>query len=215
MLEIGMNQTKGILAKAGSVPWLAWHHSQTSICTGRGKTGVRRWGCCIKPGLMPDTLCWPTKGRSHFFFRYSQMCEYAFLVLHVWFEFPMEQAVGEDAASGGLCKQDLLEKWEALRLAVLIYQPQWFTVIDIHIPECQNRLCLKRNQWLRLWFYLRPFPDKRLNRAWSCENTMREHHCPASVCAQGLGKGHRHWGWPPRSCCTGLCTEHLRSPLQR
>lgn len=115
---------------------------------------------------------------------------------------------------GGLCKQDLLEKWEALRLAVLIYQPQWFTVIDIHIPECQNRLCLKRNQWLRLWFYLRPFPDKRLNRAWSCENTMREHHCPASVCAQGLGKGHRHWGWPPWSHCTGLCTEHLRSPLQ-
>lgn len=136
MLEIGMNQTKGILAKAGSVPWLAWHHSQTSICTGRGKTGVRRWGCCIKPGLMPDTLCWPTKGRSHFFFRYSQMCEYAFLVLHVWFEFPMEQAVGEDAASGGCASKTYWKNerlWGLQCLFINHNDSRWLTFTYLNV----------------------------------------------------------------------------------
>lgn len=81
--------------------------------------------------------------------------------------------------------------WERATLALFIYRPQWFTVIDVCIPECQNNLCFKRNQWLRLWFYLRPFPDKRLNYAWSCENRTGEHHSVlASVCVQGLGKGH-------------------------
>lgn len=86
---------------------------------------------------------------------------------------------------GGGCKQDQLQHENMQHFALLIYQPQWFTVIDVHIPECQNNLCFKRNQWLRLWFYLRPFPDKWLNCAWSWENTAEGQGLCPCVCVCG------------------------------
>lgn len=35
------------------------------------------------------------------------------------------------------------ETWECATLALLTYRTQWFTVIDVYIPECQNSLCLR------------------------------------------------------------------------
>lgn len=157
---------------------------------GRDKVGGWRWEWCLRLVLMPDASWWPLR-----------IC----LILgvfkplnpHFWpcvlfqFDFPMERAGGEDAASGGWLQARPSATWGRAALALLIYQPQWFTVIDVHIPECQNNLCLKRNQWHRLWFYLRPFPDKWLNCAWSWENTAEEQGSVlASVCVERLGKGH-------------------------
>lgn len=152
---------------------------------------------------------WPTEDWCHF--RYFQISESTFLVLRViliWISHGVTWGWGW--SYWGCVQARPAGTWERATLALLIYRPQWFMVIDVRIPECQNSLYFKRNQWLRLWFYLRPFPDKRLNCAWSCENTTREHgSVPASVCAQGLGKGHLCVGLTftslvPRS----LCEEH-------
>lgn len=124
----------------------------------------------------------------------------------------MERLGGEDAASRGVGAST----WEHAALALLIYQPQWFTVIDVHIPECQNNLCFKRNQWLRLWFYLRPFPDKWLNCAWSWENTAEKNGSVlTSVCVERLGKDTFVWGWPSPRECHSLCEEHHSSVSSR
>lgn len=183
---MGLKELKSNLAKAGWVPWSAWCHSQTNICMGRDKVGGWRWECCLRLALMPDASWWPTEDLSHFrCFQTSESTFLALCVVLIWLSH-VERPGGEDAASGGWVQARPSATWERAALALLIYQLQWFTAIDVHIPECQNNLCLKRNQWLRLWFYLRPFPDKWLNCAWSWENSAEEQGSVlASVCVCG------------------------------
>ena len=206
---MGPKELKSNLAKAGWIPWSAWRHSQTNICTGRGKVGGWRWECCLRQVAVPVASWWPTEDLSHF--RYFQISESTFLVLRVVLIWISHGATwGWGCSFWGCVQARPAGTQECATLALLIYRPQWFTVIDVHIPECQNSLCFERNQWLRLWFYLRPFPDKRLNCAWSWENTVGEHRSVlASVCAQGLGKGHFCVGLTFTSLGPGgLCAEH-------
>lgn len=133
---------------------------------------------------------WPTEDLSQF--RCFQISESTFLALRValiWLSHG--ETWGWGCSFWGWVQASPTATRERAAFALLIYQPQWFTVIDVHIPERQNNLCFKRNQWLRLWFYLRPFPDKWLNCAWSWENTAEEHGSVlASVCVERLGKGY-------------------------
>jgi len=122
----------------------------------------------------------------------------------------MERPGSEDAASGGVCKQDQLEHENVQHLHCLFIDHSdspWskFAYLNVKIT-----IFFKRNQWLRLWFYLGPFPHKRLNCAWSWENTTGE-HCSVltSVCAQGLGRGRLCAGLTfSSSVLRSLCEEH-------
>lgn len=81
------------------------------------------------------------------------------------------------------------------------------SVIDMHIPEHQNCLCFKMNRWLRLPFYLRPFPDKWLNCAWSCESTRNTTPSSLLCVPKALGRD------TGVGLTFGLCTQHLLEPL--
>lgn len=153
---------------------------------GQRKVCAWRWECCLRLVLMPDASWWPTEHLSHF--RCSQISESTFLVLCVvliWISHGATWGSGWSfggGEGGGVCASRTRRNMRMSSTCLLIYQPQWFTVSYVCIPECQNSLCFKRNQWLRLWFYLRPLPDERLNCAWSWENTTGEHCSVLPLC---------------------------------
>lgn len=190
-------ELKSNLAKAGGVPWSAWHHSQRNICMGRGKVGGWRWECCLRPVLIPGALWRPTE--VSLILGIFQVSEATLLVSHVapgWICHGV--TLGWGCSFWGCVQARPAGTQEHATLAQPIYQPQWFTVIDAHIPER-----FRRNRWLRLGFHLRPLPDKRLNCARSWENTTGEHRSVlAPGCAQGLGKDTSVP--PPPRWCRGL-----------
>lgn len=106
---MGLKELKSNLAKAGWVPWSAWRHSQTNICTGRDKVGGWRWECCLRLVLMPDAWWWPTEDLSHFM--YFQISESTFLasrVVVIWLSHGETWGWGCSFWGGG-CKQDQLQ----------------------------------------------------------------------------------------------------------
>lgn len=157
--------------------------------------------------LMPDASWQPTEDQSHFrYFFLGLWSHIASFACCSNLNLSWSDLGVEDAASGGVYKQDQPEHQNMQHLHSPFYRPQWFTVIDVHIPER-----FKGNQWLRLWFHLRLFPDKWLNCAWSCQNTTGEHRSVlAHECAQGLGKDTSVR--PSPRCCRGLSVSST-SPL--
>lgn len=135
---MGLKELKSNLAKAGWVPWSAWRHSQTNICTGRDKVGGWRWECCLRLVFMPDTSWWPTEELSHYWsFQTSESTFLAFACCSD-LTFPWRDLGVRMQFLGGGCKQDQLQHENVQHLHCLFINHNdslWltFTYLNVRI----------------------------------------------------------------------------------